>query len=149
RQLLSVPEHFRGFHPDGRLAFEVDRKLGIWEVASGPEFRSLYHHLVGNCVAGRQALGPFGGDFSPDGRLLPSASIDGVWLWSLAANAKVGFLPLPNCLSAHFLPEDRDLLTYSAAGLYRWPVRTGLVKAGKKVAVGPPVSLDVSSNPVG
>src|SRR5262249_42978688 len=90
RQLLSVPEDYIGFHAEsGRLAFQIQRQLGIWEVASGPEFRSLYHHLVGNCVAGRQALGPFGGDFSPDGRLLASASIDGVWLWDLAANAKV------------------------------------------------------------
>jgi hypothetical protein len=84
-------------------------------------------------------------DFSPDGRLLAAADIDGVRIYRTADGAELGLLPIGSCESALFEPGG-NLLTYnSVVGLARWPVRN---ESDTTVRIGPPALLEVPSNPV-
>jgi hypothetical protein len=91
-------------------------------------------------------------DFSPDGRLLVSASLDGTRLWDLATFTEVGHLPAGPTASVLFHPDGGSLFTYGPCGLHRWPLRRAINRpAGppdrvETLQVGPPQALEVPGN---
>jgi WD40 repeat protein len=110
-------------------------KLGRWEIAAGPEYRTMATTSAGITV-------PF---FSPsvhrDGRLLAAGLHGGVGLWDLVGGRELFFIPLPGATNALFEPTG-SLLTNGPAGLLRWAVRPDPATPGG-VRLGPPEKLAV------
>jgi WD40 repeat protein/tetratricopeptide (TPR) repeat protein len=117
-----------------------DQVLGPgWQVAAGRECRTFHGHAYLRWVA-TCPRGPFGG------RLMASASDDGVQLWDLAANREgdkeLATLKVGVCARVHFDPNGESLITDGRAGLQRWPI-TPEPQGG--VQIGPPQSLGLSA----
>jgi WD40 repeat protein len=146
RQHLSLFGTFLGWSADGRrLTYWLGSTIRINDVADGAECRSLTHALVGNRTPPTYN-GPMGVEFSPDGRLLASADIDGVRIYRAADGKELGLVPVGPCESVVF-QADGDLLTYNnEVGLARWPIRD---EHKDTVRVGPPQLSDLPGNPVG
>jgi serine/threonine protein kinase/WD40 repeat protein/tetratricopeptide (TPR) repeat protein len=136
QQLLSMPggqyvEH--RFGPD-------DRALAPgWQVAAGRECRTFHGHTKLHCVA-ICPRGPFGG------RLVASASDDGVRLWDLAStregDKELATLPVGECHRVYFDPTGESLITDGSVGLQRWPV---VPDPQGCLQIGPPQSLGLSA----
>jgi WD40 repeat protein len=135
RELIKVPGTFLGWGPEGRsLVTAHDSNIIFHEVASGLECRTLRHGLIGNRTP-PLPNGPWCVDFSSDGRLLASASVDGVRIFRAADGAELAHLSIGHCESVMFQP-DRGLFTYNRElGLASWPAREG---PGGVVVLGPP-----------
>jgi WD40 repeat protein len=100
---------------DQRLGYALEGpNLGLWEVAPGHECRIL----VGRLGPGR---GSWGGDFSPDGRLVALADRDALRLWDVAAGEEIGSVP-EECWAVCFARDGKALLTTGAQGLKSWPL---------------------------
>jgi WD40 repeat protein len=101
------------FSADGRrLAIWTPAGRAILDVNPGQPYRSLHHGKgVGTSVFPA---------VSPDGRLLVTASADGVRITDLAAGAEVGRLEIGVAYSVHFDPAGDYLFTGGRAGLHRW-----------------------------
>src|SRR5437899_9958003 len=78
---MSLPG-FGGFSGDGT---RVTVGGAIWEIAEGSECRTLHGHQGSD-------KGPWSIDFSPDSRLLATASGDGVRLWEAATGKELAWL---------------------------------------------------------
>jgi WD40 repeat protein/tetratricopeptide (TPR) repeat protein len=144
RQHLSLPGTFLSWGPDdqGLVHCWLGSLATIYQVADGAECRILPHGLIGNRTPPREN-GPMAVDFSPDGRLLASASIGGVRIYRAVDGRELSHLPIGFCESALF-QVDGDLLTYNhETGLARWPVRNA---GDTTVRVGPPELLNLPSN---
>jgi serine/threonine protein kinase/WD40 repeat protein/tetratricopeptide (TPR) repeat protein len=136
QQLLSMPGgQYRElyFGPD-------DRGLGPgWQVAAGRECRTFHGRTLLHWVA-ICPRGPFGG------RLMASASDDGVRLWDLAAtregDKELATLPVGSCGRVHFDPNGESLITDGKVGLQRWPV---VPDPQGGLQIGPPQSLGLSA----
>jgi WD40 repeat protein/tetratricopeptide (TPR) repeat protein len=135
KELLTSNGLASDFSRDGRWlglgVFGAD--VGRWEVADGAECRLLYGHPSGAAVVSL--------DVSPDGRLLASASSDGVRLWDAATGRPVKTLPTGPTDSVLFDLGGRFLITSGPSGLYRWPVRREQAAASDRLALGPAESL--------
>ncbi|MCW5554531.1 MAG: protein kinase [Verrucomicrobiae bacterium] len=108
------------FSPDDtRLGFLTgshgDLQAGIWEVAPGRECRRL-ERLQALVIPGNAA------GFSSEGRLLAVAARDGVTVWDLETNHRIGRLASGDSRSAIFLPDGRGLLTSGGGGIQCWPI---------------------------
>ena len=115
--LVSFPGWCRNFSQDGRhLAFLDDKsgEIGYWEVAAGRECRTLH-------AFSEKGSGPWHVDIHPRGRLLASASEDGVRLWNLSTGQEMARLNAGDSRTALFLTSG-DLVTFGQAGLLRWRV---------------------------
>jgi eukaryotic-like serine/threonine-protein kinase len=132
QQLLSKPwarlEHH--FAPD-------DQGLNDgWQVATGRECRTFHSPKELKWVA-----------ISPRGRLMASASADGVRLWDLAAaregDKELATLPVGVCARARFDPKGESLITDGSVGLQRWPITPDPQTGG--LQIGPPQSLGLSA----
>jgi hypothetical protein len=136
QQLLSKPggEYVeQRFDPD-------DRELVPgWQVAAGRECRTFHGRTFLRWVA-ICPRGPFGG------RLMASASDDGVRLWDLAAtregDKELAALPVGSCGRVHFDPNGESLITDGKVGLQRWPVVPDPQTGGPQI--GPPQALGLS-----
>jgi WD40 repeat protein len=102
-------------------------------VASSRECRTLFSHQ-----GGRSAWNV---DFSPDGRLMASASDDGVRLWDVAAAREVARLPTEGSRSAIFHPDGKSLITSGPTGLYRWRIEPDPTAATGGIRISPPQVL--------
>jgi WD40 repeat protein/tetratricopeptide (TPR) repeat protein len=135
KELLTSNGLASDFSRDGRWlglgVFGAD--VGRWEVAPAAECRLLYGHPSGRAVVSL--------DMSPDGRLLASASGDGVRLWDAATGRPVKTLPTGNTNAVLFDLRGRFLITSGPSGLYRWPVRSEPGAASDRLALGPAESL--------
>jgi eukaryotic-like serine/threonine-protein kinase len=123
------------FSADGRrLRFRTDLSpsgAGVWEVATGRDcFRAF-----------NDRRGAWGGDFSPNGRLLALAHADGVRLWDVATGEEVAVLPTGPPCSAFFHPDGRSLFTSGTRGALRWPLKSTPGPASEVVQIGPPENL--------
>jgi serine/threonine protein kinase/WD40 repeat protein len=137
RHLVSFGGAASHFSRDGRwLASRNGTKLGLWEVASGREYRTL-PGPSGPVFHGYEE----GSISAPDGPWLAVAGRQGVQLWDLAAGKERAFLRLGPTWGAVFHPKGRELFTSGTAGLFRWPFRveSGSLRIGppRKLAVGP------------
>ena len=143
RPLMSVKGAFRTISADDRWML-IDRigqsdHYALWEVATGRELRTFYGHVGGK--------GPWCVDVSPEGRLMASASDDGVWLWDLAAGRPIAApLPTGRVKTALFHPTGQSLITTGARGLQRWPLV--IDPQGVVLHLGPPETLAASSAPL-
>jgi len=111
-------------------------KTQRWRVHRPTGFRVIHHGGHGNRTL-VPANGPWGIDFDPTGRLIASASFDGVRLWKVADLAEVAHLPIGPCSSVLFLPNG-DLLTYSSGEARQWPCRFDIAGDLTKLRIGPP-----------
>jgi tetratricopeptide (TPR) repeat protein len=127
------------------LAFaRSGRQIGLWEVASSREFRSLAGHARINEGAYTQL------DVSPDGRILAASSRaepgpNGVRFWDLTTGREVGFLPIGWTNDVHFHPRGGGLFTaHLQAGVHFWPIQADPDSGVWRV--GPPRSLGFSGH---
>jgi eukaryotic-like serine/threonine-protein kinase len=130
RQLVSKPGgvyHEHSFGPDDQALDEG------WQVATGRECRTFHgHKQPPRWVA-----------ISPAGRLMASVSLEGVYLWDLAATREgdklLATLPVGPSLAVSFDPKGKSLITDSkSAGLQRWPIVPDPATGGLRI--GPPQS---------
>jgi serine/threonine protein kinase/WD40 repeat protein len=128
------------FSPDDRqLALGVQngtmgRKMGLWQVGDGREFRLLGWNDLPADVVYRAAC------VSPDGRLLAAGRTGGFGLWDLASGSEVAFVAQEDQVrGVHFEPTG-SLLTTTRGGLLRWPVQHHPTRPGQWV-VGPSQQL--------
>ncbi len=126
--LVSLPGGWlaSGFDPTDRsLGFGVSGDVGgIWEVDPARECRRL----------GRTAS-VWAGEFTADGRVLATASSDGVRLWNVAMNRLLAHLPVAEARSVIWHPNGTNLLVSGAAGIQLWPFE--LVRDAQEIRVGP------------
>src|SRR5262249_53515423 len=130
RQLVVASGAFAGFPFDGK---HVVLEGELWELADAHECRSLYGHLG-------PGKGPWSANFSPDGRLLASASSDGVRLWDVAFGKEIAWLPVGDSLSVVFHPTGDSIFTSGAAGAYRIPIRRPK-EVARELHIGSPARL--------
>jgi serine/threonine protein kinase/WD40 repeat protein len=107
------------FSANGRRVISQNgTRLGLWEVASSREYRTLSNSV-------RTRALDYGSLSAPDGRWLAAGGPDGVKLWDLAVGKEQAFLPLGKTGGVVFHPSGRELITSSTAGLDRWPLELG------------------------
>ena len=105
---MTAPGGFLGFAPDDRrLAFVVGGKIGVWDVATGAECRTLHPEMLGNRSEARDATGVTAADVSPDGRLVATSDGDGVRLWEADTGRELAHLKAGVCETVLFTPTDR------------------------------------------
>jgi eukaryotic-like serine/threonine-protein kinase len=144
--LVTAPGMLMGFAPDDRrLAFGVGGKVGVWDVATGAECRTLHPGMLGNRDERRDATGVSGADFSPDGRLVATSDGDGVRLLEADTGRELAHLKAGHCETALFHPDGESLISSSAWGLYRWPIRPDPVRGPNAICIGPPELLRESA----
>jgi serine/threonine protein kinase/WD40 repeat protein/tetratricopeptide (TPR) repeat protein len=137
QQLLSKPG---GGDPESHFSPGDQGLAPAWQVAAGRECRTFHGrtHLRWVAICPR---GPFGG------RLMASASDDGVRLWDLAAtregDKELATLPVGSCGRVHYDPDGGSLITDGKVGLQRWPVVPDPQTGG--LQIGPPQSLGLSA----
>jgi serine/threonine protein kinase/WD40 repeat protein len=154
RQLVGERgSHFVAIRRDDReVALVKAGRLELWELAGGWECRTLHHGQVGNFTARPGDWGPRALDFSLDGRLLASGSVDGARLWDLANFTEVGHLPAGPTGAVLFHPDGSSLFTNGTGGLQRWSIRREMKRPADQadrietLQVGPPQALDVPGN---
>jgi WD40 repeat protein len=140
RQLLQVPGCCASFSADDqRLGYVLGKRAGVFDVVIGAPCRRLHGHPP-------HPNGPWGLDFSPDGRCLASSSNDGVRLWDTATGSELAHLPLTRNISALFLPGGNGLVTSGSQGLYRWALQHG--PQDNHWSVGPPQALPGPTSPL-
>jgi eukaryotic-like serine/threonine-protein kinase len=144
--LATAPGMEIAFAPDDhRLAFRDGLNVGVLEVASGDECRTLHPAMLGNRGERRDATQVFSGAFSPDGRLLATGDGDGVRLWASDTGSEVAHLKAGPCASVQFHPDGHSLITCGNWGLYRWPICPDPEHGGDAAVVGPPELLREST----
>ncbi len=142
RPHIRLPGGFLGWSPDDRsLLITLDSGVISYDVDRGTECRTLAHGMVGNRTL-PLPNGPWSVDFSPDGRLLCSASVDGVRIYRGNDGVDIGHLAIGFIESAMF-EADGGLLTYNETlGLARWAARR---ESDGGVVFGPPEDLPLPS----
>ncbi len=115
------------------LAPNREGKLGLFEIASGHECRTLRfseapHHEPWSCT------------FSPDGRLLVSPHAAGVRFWSAESGRLLSFEGIGDTRSVLF-ESDCSLITQGSDGLRRWSVAPRGQVGAETLAFGPAENL--------
>jgi serine/threonine protein kinase/WD40 repeat protein len=130
-ELVLPGELLQGFSRDGRRMFTGSRQGAIseWQVADPGDCLHYLPHGEG------RSPGVWGIAFAPDGRLLASASPDGVLLWDAATAHLVGQVPSGFGEALAFHPRQRCLFTTGPGGWMQWPIAPE--HDGQVVRVGP------------
>ncbi|MGH7136644.1 MAG: WD40 repeat domain-containing protein, partial [Pirellulales bacterium] len=149
RQVFSTytPIDEPQFSADGRFlaASRDERKLRIWEIAAGNEYRTLVASpLLGTRDYGWVAI-------SATARFLAAGASGGIALWDLPTGKELAFLqdsPFNIVAFANSSPPDdvtgaegATLLAMQSKGLFRLPVRAD--KKDGAVSIGPGESLGI------
>jgi WD40 repeat protein len=132
--LVRIPGRGPQFSADGnRLAVGTPDGRAVFELNPGQVYHSL-HHGKGIGTSVFPAV-------SPDGRLLATASVDGVRITDLASRAEVGWLEIGTTYTVHFDPAGEFLFTGGMAGMHRWRLARGQKPGDYGLRVGPPREL--------
>jgi serine/threonine protein kinase/tetratricopeptide (TPR) repeat protein len=120
------------FSRDGRwLSFgTIGSTVGRWEVARSDVCRSS---------ADTMNADNYNLEINPRGDLLITGDTGRVLFWNSATGEPIEVLSLGNAMvaaAASIAPTEDYLVTYSVAGLHRWPIRNG-----RSVVLGPPVPI--------
>jgi WD40 repeat protein len=141
-ELVLPGEQFGTFSRDGRqLTTWCRRRTGftVWDVASPAV--SLHYMPHGQ----RSSHQPWGLAFAPDGRLLASASQEGVDLLDAATGRALGLVPSGDGHALAFHPLKGCLFTTGKDGLVRWPILAE--RDGQALRVGPGTVVRRTSAP--
>jgi WD40 repeat protein len=115
------------------VGVECGGKVARWDVDGG-EYRLLHgqHGAV---------KGPWSVDYSPDGRLLASASIDGLRLWDAAEAVELDRRPIGESHRVLFDSDGRRLLALAPEGLRALAIERGDDRAAARLSppAGPPL----------
>ncbi len=134
------------FAPDDRrLAFAVDGKIGVWDVAVARECRTLHPEMLGNRTEARDENGVMAADVSPDGRMVATGGEDGVRIYDADTGRELAHLDAGFCDTVLFHPDGHSLITSGRWGLYRWPIRLDPDRGADAICIGPPELLRESS----
>jgi WD40 repeat protein len=148
KEQVNLPGDHLGFSRDDQFLFVAENGTCVYRVDPALECRALHaHEDVGK--------GPWNAAFNPDGRLLASASGDGVVLWDVAGASPSAFLPVGvgtlgakldrgDSTAAVFLPSG-DLVTSGPYGLHRWPAVADPRTPGS-LRLGPAQSLNAQGS---
>jgi serine/threonine protein kinase/WD40 repeat protein len=137
RELVRIAPMALHVSRDGsRLVTESAGTLSLWQVEPAHEYQSLPKKHI-----------PFDeglhhGDISPDGRWLAIGTTGGIRMWDLALRTEVPLPPMLSTQRVEFDASGRELITTSAAGIYRWP----MLKVGGIVRIGPFTKLPVATS---
>jgi WD40 repeat protein/tRNA A-37 threonylcarbamoyl transferase component Bud32 len=143
-ELLSAPGAIGRFSPDEqRLAFQDNRRVGVWRIEGGGECRTLHHGNTGNLSPQTGTVLFHSVGFSPDGQILAASGHDGVRIWDGAGVRELAHLPIGPTQTLQFLPDGAGFLTLGQSGLQRWPitVERGDGSATPAWRIGPPLVL--------
>jgi len=130
-ELVLPGEQLLGFSRDGRrlATGPTQGGLTLWELANPGDCLQYLPYGQGPTSCG------WGIAFAPDGRLLASASEQGVNLWDARAARLVGRVPSGDGHALAFHPKDRRLFTTGRRGLMQWPIVPD--RDGQTLRVGP------------
>ncbi len=134
RLILTTSGSFAGGFSlgDRRLGFNFSHcHWGVWEVAV-----SGARPMVDRSLA---PLNSMDASFSPDGRMLAVAAVEGLGVWDVEARRLAGFAAVGMSRAAIFEPDGRGLVVTGPRGIHRWPVAADV--DGGSVRVGPPAPL--------
>ena len=142
RPHLRLPGAFLGWGSDDQsVLIALDSQVISYEVERGAECRTLSHGFVGNRTPPLKN-GPWSVDFSPDGRLLASAGVDGVRIYRASDGRELGHLAIGFTTSLLFEPGGGILTWNDTLGLTRWPHKR---ETDGTVVIGPPEELPMRS----
>jgi serine/threonine protein kinase/WD40 repeat protein len=148
-ELLSAPGAICGLSADEeRLAFQDNRRIGVWRIEGGRECRALHHGNVGNVSPRTDTVLFHSVGYSSDGRILAASGRDGVRLWDGSTVRELAHLPLGPTQTLQFLPDGTGLFTLGRSGLERWPIAVDQGGASATMQIGPPQILDRAADPV-
>jgi tetratricopeptide (TPR) repeat protein/WD40 repeat protein len=145
--LLTTPESFLGFAPDGRrAAFLEGPTLRIRDVARDQEVHTLNPAGIDNPTEITQDHGVRAARFHPDGRLVALASGGGVHLYGASDIRELAHLKAGSCETVLFDADGRNLITSGRWGLFRWPIRPDPDGGAEALRVGPPELLQEAAS---
>ena len=125
----------------------IGSAVGVWEVASGDECRTLHPAMLGNRSERRDATTTFSGDVQPR---RPAAGDRRRGRRSLCGRpTRVGRSPTSKigaCEDVLFHPDGKSLIAPVTWGLFRWPISPDPEHGPDAVRVGPPELLRESTN---
>ncbi|MGO9470679.1 MAG: protein kinase domain-containing protein [Isosphaeraceae bacterium] len=138
--LAMAPGSVAGeFAPDDRrLPFDVGGKVGVWDVATAAECRTLHPAMLGNRTLAQDVTEVLCADVSPDGRLVATGGGDGVRLWEAETGRELPQLNSSGCETVLFQPDGQSLISSGIWGLYRWPIRPDPKRGPDAISIGPP-----------
>jgi serine/threonine protein kinase/WD40 repeat protein/Flp pilus assembly protein TadD len=140
--LAIAPPGLLGFSRDDRgLVFVVGGKIGVWDVSTSAECRTLHPGMLGNRTDAGDATGVISADMSPDGGLMATSDGDGVRLWDADMGRELAHLKAGFCETVLFQPDGQGLISSGKRGLYRWPIRPDPDRGPDAIRVGPPELL--------